>query len=309
MTLYTAEPLDLSRLDPEPLVVADAEATRLEMLGVLQTLWDEARVKDPTLPPIDVLGLRANPASLVTNEFAYGLTLVRQAINDTADALRLAKAVDGALEHLAATYHRTQRQIIVPATDTTAAIYETDAELRSKAQLAPEALADLALTPGGYIYKVRTAFADRIKDVRPIRRGGGHIELRLLGRTGSGLVDDATIAEILRAFNPEGMTQSTDILSVFSAEIDVVAPRLTLVIGRGPDPVAVAAAARSSLAAYAASIHRVGKTVYREALSAAAHVSPVITVRVEDPMEDVIGDMARAPYIDPAAIVVETEIV
>ncbi|MCB8835937.1 baseplate J/gp47 family protein [Aurantimonas sp. VKM B-3413] len=309
MTLYTAEPLDLSRLDTAPLVTVDAEATRLQMLGVLQSLWDEARVKDPTLPPLEVLGLRANPAALLNNEFAYGLTLVKEAINDAADSLRLARAVNGALDHLTASYHRTQRQIIVPATETTPAVYETDAELRARAQLAPEALADLALTPGGYIYKVRTAFADRIKDVRPIRRGGGHIELRLLGRSGDGAVDDATVAEVLRAFEPEGMTQSTDILSVFSAEIVPIAPRLTLVFGRGPDPQVVAAAARASLATYAASLHRIGTTVYREAIASAAHVSPVITVRVEEPAADIAGDIVKAPYIDPSAITIETEIV
>lgn len=297
MTQYTAESLDLSRLSPSPLVTVDFEATLATRLASFRAMWDALRLRNPALPAFDTLMLESEPAVIQNQEFSYAETLILQQINDAAKQLRLAQAGGDNLEHLTATYHRTQRQLIVAATNDTPALYETDVELRGRAQLAPEALSDLGLTPGGCVYKVRTAFADRIKHAFPINRGAGRVELRVLGRAGDGAVPPATIAEIHAAFSIEQGQQSTDVLTVLSAEIVPVVLDVTPVLMRGPDVAAVQAEMRAGLTAYAAGIHKINATVFREAVSSAAHAGAVATVRVNTPAADLVGAPERAPYV------------
>lgn len=310
MTIFSAETLDLSRLPPFRLVDADYEAILAAHKAGFVARWGAERARDPTLPEYDVQGLETDPVVVAMEENSYRRLLDLQALNDAGRRLTLAYADGEALAHLAASYHRTERAIVVPASGNAPAIYESDDDLRARAQLAPEELADLGLSPGGYIGKVRRAFAARIKDVRPIRRGGGAVELRVLGRDGDGTVEDAVLAEIIRAFQPEGMTQSTDILTVFGAEIEHLTPHLTLLIPRGPDPVAVKTAARARLAGYRAGIHRIGASVYGEALTSAAHVDAVISVRLDTAVDEAgrvfAGRPEAAPYIDDVAV--ETEV-
>jgi phage-related baseplate assembly protein len=307
MTAYTAETLDLSRLSAAELVAVDFEATLAARIAYLKTLWTALRASDPTLPDFDTLMLESEPATVLNEEFTYSETLIRQAINDAAKQVRLAQAAGDALEHLTATYHGTQRQLVKAATETTPAIWESDEALRARAQIAPEALADFGLTPGGYVYKVRTAFADRIAHVYPINRGAGRVELRVLGNSGDGTVDVATLTAIAAAFGIEEGVQSTDVLTVLAAEIVPVILDVTLVFRRGPDAAALIAAARTGLAAYAETIHKIGATVYREAIASAAHVGPVLTVRVNGPADDIAGAPEKAPFV--TAIAIGTEII
>ncbi|MCO5083400.1 MAG: baseplate J/gp47 family protein [Rhizobiaceae bacterium] len=306
MTDYTAETLDLSRLDLGPLFDLDYEAWLQARMAKYVEIWNGKRAIDPTLPELDPARLEASTRQIIQEEAADADTKIIAMINDAAKALRLAQANSDALDHLATTFHRTQRKVLIPATESTAAVMESDDDLRSRAQLAPEALADLGLTAGGYIYFVRSAFAAQIKGVRPIRRGGGAVELRLLGRTGNGHVDSPLLAEVIRAFQPEDMTQSTDILTVFSAEIDELVPEIRLRIPRGPDPEEVKAAARKSLLAYRDDVHRIGASVWLEALAAAAKVGPVIRPIVVYPTAHVIGAPERAPWL--ADFVLTTEV-
>lgn len=305
MTGYTAETLDLSRL-PAPSLVDATYATILQArLDHLAALWATRQAIDPTLRDIELL-IKSSTEVLLTEEYATGDMLLRQAINDAANALRLAKAVGGDLEHLTATYHRTTRKLIAstPAGD----LYESDDELRSRAQLAPEALAEMGLTPGGYVYKIRTAFADRIKHVFPINRGAGRVELRVLGRDGDGTVPPALIAEIIAAFQIEEGSQTTDVLTILSADVQRVSADVTLFLPPGPDPDAVKAQAAANLAALGTALHRINAPVYREALSTAAHVGSAITVRVNAPSTDLLRAPEVAPYLASDAITVSHEV-
>ena len=307
---YSAETLDLSRLPAPTIADTNFEARRADLLAKFQALWAAARALNPALPEYDVAMLETDAPVILTEEFAYGDVLLRQSVNEAANSLRLAKAVGGDLDHVAATFHRTQRKIIVPADPIagTAAVYESDDDLRSRAQLAPEALADMGLTPGGYVYKVRTAFADRIKHVFPINRGAGRVELRVLGRDGDGFVPPALLTEIIEAFRIEEGSQTTDVLTVLSAEVPHVVADVTLFLPPGPDPETVKAQARTNLLALGAALHRINAPFYREAVSTAAHVGPVITVRVKTPALDLLRRPEVAPYLAADAITVRHEI-
>lgn len=240
--------------------------------------------------------------SKVCQIWADRLTLKDAQHNRDARAMLLAYNTGADLDHVASTYFRTARPVIRPATATEPAVLMGDEEYRALAQLQPEATADFGLTPGGYVYKIRNEFGEAIKDVSTIRRGSGHMELRVLGRAGDGRVEDATIAAIIRAFAPEGASQSTDILAVFAAEIVAVPVTVTLLLPPGPDPAPVLAAARVRLEAFAAEKHRLGTTLWREAVQSAAHVAPTLTVRVEGMAEVIPGRPEAAPLLSIALI-------
>lgn len=307
MTQYTAESLDLSRLAPVPLVDADYATNLKARLTHFQALWNAARKLDPSLPPINTLALQTEPAVILAQEYQYADTLLRQLMNEIAADLRLATSQKAALDHLAATYHRTQRKLLVAADPVNgiAAVYESDAELRSRAQLAPEGLATFGLTPGGYIYKVRTAFADRIKSVTAINRGAGLVELRALGRAGDGTVSASLLAEIAGAFAAEDASQSTDILTVLGADVEPWTASLILSLLPGPDPDVVKAAAVEAVQAYGVAQHRLGAGLYGEAVTAAAHVGPVEKVRHAGGFTDRMPRPEAAPYLRSVRVVVE----
>lgn len=305
MTNYTAETLDFSRLDAPTLVPIDYEDRLSTLIGKFVEFWNAFRLLDPTLPAFDTTSIESDPAVILSQVYAFGDMLLRQEINDAANSLRLPFAVGADLDLLAGTFHRTQRRILVPANSVTGApaIYESNEEYRARAQLAPEALADMGLTPGGYVFKVRTQFADRISHVFPINRGAGRVELRVLGREGDGEVSPALLAEIIAAFQIEEGSQSTDVLTVLPAEIERITPSVTLFVPRGPDRARVEEAAATGISALGASLRRINAPVFREAIAAAAHVGPVVTVRVNSPSLDVaprpeVVPIFGAPIVD-----------
>lgn len=239
MTAFAADTLDLSRLGAPTLAEVDFEASRARLLAEFLRLWAQARVANPSLPDYDVQTLETDPAVILTEEFAFGDTLLRQAINDAANALRLAKAVGDDLGHIAKTYHNTDRLVLDPGDATAnpprAVAYESDDEYRARAQLAPEAYPLYGLTQGGYIYRVRRLFGDRVKGVRALRRGGGRIDLIILARYGDGTPAETLIGDIQAAFESEDASQCTDIVLVRPAQIVATPVRVVLGLPPGPD--------------------------------------------------------------------------
>lgn len=310
MTLFNAETLDLSRLGAPTLVEVDYAASKARLVAELLRLWKEARTRDPSLPEFDVAQLETDPAIILSEEFAFGDTLLRQAINDAANALRLATAVGDDLGHIAKTYHNTNR-LVLDAGDPAAIpprnpVYEGDTEYRARAQLAPEAYPLYGLTPGGYIYRTRRLFGHVIKDVRPLRLGGGRIDLIVLARAGDGSVAPQIIGDIQLAFDGEADSESTDILTVRAAAIVTTPVRVTLGVPRGPASAPLIAAATEAIAKLGAERHAIGETLHVQAIGAVAKVGPARWARVEAPLADVIGSADGAPWI--SGIEIETEV-
>lgn len=306
MTTTTADTLDMSRLDAPTLLPIDYEALRTAMLAKFVELWEAARIIRPDLPPYSVGSLETDPAVILNEEFAYFEMLLRSLVNEMANSLRLAKAVGTDLGHIATTYHATERLIIKAATDTTAEVDEGDEEYRARAQLSTEALAQYGLTPGSYIYRVKTLFGDRVLDVAPVRTGGGGIDLVILGRAGDGTPAPTLIGDIAAAFDGERNSQSTDIVTVRAAEIRSTPVRIVIGLRKGPDPDAVKVAAKAAVQALGDQCHLLNETLYVQALGAAAKVGPALYARVEEPSDDVIGGPYGAPWV--SSIAIDTEI-
>lgn len=304
---YSADTLDLSVLPSTPLVHIDREEIIAARKALFAQLWAEAQSHNPNLPSFDTLDLEYEPVTITSEAFAVSEALILQSINDAGKKLRLADSFGSYLDHIAVTYHRSERQTIRAASDNADAILEGDSQYRERTQLAPEALADMGLTAGAYIYKIRTEFAEDIKDVYPINRGDGHVEIRVLGRSGNGAVPAPTITKIVAAFQIEEGQQSTDVLTVLSADIEEIVWDVTIYIKRGPDPSVVEALALEKLQALAASLHKINQTIHLEALTSAAHVGPVVTCKVNAPLADKIKSSTTAYFV--TAINVKAEIV
>lgn len=306
--MTTASSLDLSRLGAPTLVKIDYEATLRVRLLKFKALWDAARAKDPTLPAFDVIDADGNPLTqfdtsvVLEQEFAFGETMIGETINDHASALRLATAVDADLDHVAMTYKATERLIISPATETSAEVLESNEELRARAQLADEARPLFGLTPGGYVWRVRKLFGDRVKDVRALRRPGGHLDLIVLARAGDGTPADTLIGDIQAAFDGEAGSQSTDIVTVRKARIVPAEVVVKLWVPNGPDPAVAVALATTAITNLGAERHKISETLHAQAIGAVAKSGAVRKVDVLGPLADVGGGPDGAPYISSIAV-------
>lgn len=310
MTGYTAETLDLSRLQAPALVDIAFQPILDERLADFEALWEAERALDPTLPPFDVLMIEADPVRVVTRDFSFGDMILKGAINDTANALRLATAPGVELDHVAGTYTNTAR-LLIDAGDPIASpprppVYESDTEYRARAQLSGEALPLFGLTPGGYIWRVRRAFGDRVKGVRSLKRPGGRIDLVILARAGDGTPAETLIGDIQLGFAGEDASQSTDTVTVVPARIVGTTVKVVLGLPRGPAKEPVEAAAEAAIAALAAERHAIGETLHQQAIGAVAKVAPARYARVLSPLDDVVGGDDGAPFV--TAITVTSEI-
>ncbi len=309
MTLYTADSLDLSLIAAPTLAEVDYEASRARLLAEFVRLWQEAMAKDTSLPLYDVQTLETDPAVILTEEFAYGDTLLRQALNDAANALRLAKANGADLDHIAITYQNTHRLLLdlgdAMANPPRPPLYEPDEAYRARAQLSLEAYPLFGLTPGGYVYRVRKLFGDLIKDVRTIRRGGGKVDVVILARAGNGAAPAEMIGDLQALYESEEASACTDIPTAVSATIVSTPVRIVLGVPPGPDTAPVITEATSAVAALAAERHKIGETLHVQALGAVARVGGVRYARVELPVADVTGGAAGAPYASSIQILTE----
>ncbi|PZA12470.1 hypothetical protein DNX69_10880 [Rhodopseudomonas palustris] len=306
--MTTAASLDLSRIGAPTLVTIDYEAALTARLLHFKALWDAARLRDPTLPAFDVIDAAGNPVTqfdsnvVLEQEFAYGETMVEQTINDHANALRLATSAGADLDHLAVTYKATSRLILSPATGTTSEVLEADDELRERAQISDEARPLFGLTPPGYVWRVRKLFGDRVKDVRPLRRPGGHMDLYILARDGDGTPAETLIGDIQGAFDGEAGSHSTDIVTVLPARIVAAPVQVKLWVARGPDPALAVALASTAIASLGAERHRIGETLHAQAIGAVAKSGAVRKVDVLAPLVDVVGGQDGAPHISSIAV-------
>lgn len=269
MTTLVASPvaLDLSRL-PAPAVIMN-----LDFQAELAALTADFASRCAAIGLQFDGFVESDPAVVLLQTCAYRIFLAKGAINDSARAILLAFATGADLDNLAA-FYGIARLTVTPATPTTPAVMETDADLRLRVQLAPELLPHAGMTPGGYRGLALRA-APSVKDVAPLKREGGVVDLILLGREGDGSVPPAVVQAVAAILADDGATQLTDIVTVRSARIVPYAVQLTATIPFGPDPALVRSSIETAVRAYAEDRRRIGLPVFRQMLEAAASVGGV----------------------------------
>ncbi|HED4180639.1 baseplate assembly protein [Enterobacter bugandensis] len=284
--------IDLSLL-PAPQIVDEPD---------FETLLAERKAAFVALYPADeqaavarTLALESEPITKQLQESTYREVLLRQRINEAAQAVMVAYALGGNLDQLAANYN-VKRLTVTPADNDAvppvAAVMESDDALRLRVPAAFEGLS-VAGPTAAYEFHARSADG-RVADASATSPLPAEVVLTLLSREGDGTADSDLLAVVEKALNSESVRPVADRLTVRSAEIIPYSVDATIFLYPGPEAEPVMAAAKASLQKYIASQTRLGRDIRRSALYAALHVEGVQRVELASPLNDVVLDKTQA---------------
>ncbi|MDK9605385.1 baseplate assembly protein [Lelliottia wanjuensis] len=284
--------IDLSQLPaPQIVDVPDFETLLAERKAAFVALYpaeEQAAVAR-------TLALESEPITKQLQESTYREVLLRQRINEAAQAVMVAYALGGDLEQLAANYN-VKRLTVTPAdTDAVppvAAVMESDEALRLRVPAAFEGLS-VAGPTAAYEFHARSADG-RVADASATSPAPAEVVLTVLSREGDGTAGDDLLAMVEKALNSESVRPVADRLTVRSAEIIPYSVDATIFLYPGPGAEPVMAAAKASLQKYIASQTRLGRDIRRSALYAALHVEGVQRVELASPLNDVVLDKTQA---------------
>lgn len=286
--------VDLSQLPaPDVVEALDYESILAERKATLVSLFPEEQ-QDAVAR---TLSLESEPLTKFLEENAYREVIWRQRVNEAARAVMLASAAGNDLDVMAANSN-TARLTITPADDTAvppvAAVLESDADLRSRAQQAFEGLS-VAGPVGAYEYHGRSADG-RVADISVISPTPACVTITVLAREGDGSAGADLLAVVDKALNAEDVRPVGDRVTVQAAEIVPYQVTATLFFYPGPEAEPILAAAKTKLEAYITAQHRLGRDVRKSALYAALHVEGVQRVELTAPLADIVIGKHQASY-------------
>jgi phage-related baseplate assembly protein len=284
--------IDLSQLPaPEVIEVPDFEtllAERKEALIALYPAEEQAAMRR-------VLALESDPIVKCLQESVYREILLRQRINEAAQAVMVAYALGSDLDQLAARSN-VQRLTITPANPDAVppvdAVMESDDALRVRV---PEAFEGLSVAGPTAAYEFHARSADgRVQDVSAISPSPATVLVTVLSREGNGTATADLLNTVDKALNDESVRPVADRVSVQAATINDyrVQAKLHLFDGVAAAPCLKAANAR--LAAYLTEQKKLGRSVRRESYGAVLRVAGVDWVDITEPAEDIIMDRTQA---------------
>lgn len=284
--------IDLSQLPaPQIVDVPDFETLLAERKAAFVGLYPA----DEQAAVARTLALESEPITKQLQESTYREVLLRQRINEAAQAVMVAYALGGDLEQLAANYN-VKRLTVTPADNDAvppvAAVMESDDALRLRVPAAFEGLS-VAGPTAAYEFHARSADG-RVADASATSPLPAEVVLTLLSREGDGTADSDLLAVVEKALNSESVRPVADRLTVRSAEIIPYSVDATIFLYPGPEAEPVMAAAKASLQKYIASQTRLGRDIRRSALYAALHVEGVQRVELASPLNDVVLDKTQA---------------
>ena len=241
--------------------------TRLESMGI----------------DYDVASLESDPVVKILEVAAYRETLLRARVNTAARAIMLAYAQENDLDQLGV-YYGVERQITGYDADSNP-IYETDTRLRTRIQLAPEALS-VAGPVGAYEFHAMSVDTT-VKSVAVYSPDPGEVHVYPLVDTGDGTPSQSVLEKIQKKLAETDIRPLTDMVQVMAPTKVAYTVDVSLEIDEGPDEAVVKAAAAAAIQKYADSRHIVATHVHLSGIIAAAHVSGVVSVTVNSPTADV----------------------
>ncbi|AMO47667.1 Phage-related baseplate assembly protein [Kosakonia oryzendophytica] len=286
--------IDLSQL-PAPDVVEELnyetilDARKATLISLFPTDEQEAIAR--------TLALESEPLTKFLEENAYREVMWRQRVNEAARAVMLAYAAGNDLDVVAANSN-TARLTITPADDSTlpptAAVMESDKDLRLRAQQAFEGLS-VAGPVGAYEYHGRSADG-RVADISVVSPNPAYITVSVLSREGDGSASDELVAIVDKALNAEDVRPVGDRVTVQSAQIVPYQINATLYFYPGPESEPIRQAAEAQLKAYINAQRRLGRDIRQSAIYAALHVEGVQRVELSAPQSDLVLDKHQASY-------------
>lgn len=286
--------VDLSQLPaPEVVDVPDFEILLAQRKADLIALYPA----DEQDAVAKVLALESDPIVKVLQENTYREILLRQRINEAAQAVMVAYALSTDLDQLAAN-NNVQRLTITPAnTDAVPpvdAVMESDDDLRLRV---PEAFEGLSVAGPTAAYEFHARSADgRVADVSAISPSPAVVVVTVLSRDGDGTAPADLLAMVDSALNDDAVRPVADRVTVQAAQIIPYQINATLYFYPGPEAEPILAAAKDKLKNYIASVKRLGRDIRRSAIYAALHVEGVQRVELASPAADVVLTKTQASW-------------
>lgn len=284
--------IDLSQLPaPEVIEVPDFETLlteRKEALIALYPAEEQAAVRR-------VLALESDPMMKTLQENTYREILLRQRINEAAQAVMVAYALGSDLDQLAAN-HNVQRLTVTPADPDAVppvdAVMETDDALRVRV---PEAFEGLSVAGPTAAYEFHAKSADgRVQDVSATSPSPASVLITVLSREGNGEAAGDLLATVDTALNAETVRPVADRVTVQGATIHDYSVKAKLHLFDGVAAGPCLEAANAQLAAYLTEQKKLGRSVRRESYGAVLRVPGVDWVEMIEPAADIILDRTAA---------------
>lgn len=294
--------IDLSQLPaPQIIEVPDFEA-----------LFAERKAAFVVLYPVDeqdavrrTLDLESEPVTKLLQENTYREILLRQRINEAAQAVMVAYAMGGDLDQLAA-INNVKRLTIIPGDPTAIppvqAVMESDTDLR---QRIPAAMEGLSVAGPSAAYEFHARSADgRVADASAISPTPANVTVTILSREGDGTAAADLLAVVAAALNDESVRPVADRVTVQSASIVNYTINAQLYLYPGPEAEPIKAAAIERLQSYIKAQARLGRDIRRSAIYGALHVEGVQRVELTAPAVDVVLDKSKAAYCTTATVTI-----
>jgi len=286
--------IDLSQLPaPDVVEVIDYETLLAERKATLVSLYPE----DQQAAIARTLTLESEPMVMLLEENAYREVILRQRINEAAEAVMVAYATGADLAQLGA-IGTVVRLTFTAADDSTvpptAAVMEADGDYRGRIPQAFEGLS-VAGPTGAYEYHARSADG-RVADASAISPSPANVTITVLSRENNGEASADLLAIVEAALNDENVRPVADRVLVQSAAVVDYRVDATLYLYPGPEAEPIRAAAEAKLQAYISAQSRLGRDIRKSALYAALHVEGVQRVELAAPAVDVVLDKTQAAY-------------
>ncbi|EJL88014.1 baseplate J/gp47 family protein [Pantoea sp. GM01] len=284
--------IDLSQLPaPEVIEVPDFEtllAERKEALIALYPADEQAAIRR-------VLALESDPVVKCLQESVYREILLRQRINEAAQAVMVAYALGSDLDQLAARSN-VQRLTVTPANPDAVppvgAVMESDDALRVRV---PDAFEGLSVAGPTAAYEFHARSADgRVQDVSAISPSPATVLVTVLSREGNGAAPDDLLSTVDKALNDDTVRPVADRVTVQPATINDYRVQAKLHLFDGVAAAPCLEAANERLAAYLIEQKKLGRSVRRESYGAVMRVAGVDWVDITEPAEDIIMDRTQA---------------
>ncbi len=288
--------VDLSQLPAPEIVDAPDFETLLAVRKEAYISYFPAEQQDAVRR---TLALESDPVVKLLQENTYREILLRQRINEAAQAVMVAYALGSDLDQLAANYG-VGRLVVTPADNSAvppvAAVMEADDELRLRV---PQAFEGLSVAGPTAAYEFHARSADgRVADASATSPSPATVVITVLSREGNGAASADLLAVVDTALNDESIRPLADRVTVQSAAIVPYEVNATLYFYPGPEAEPILAAARARLEKYIASQTRLGRDIRRSAIYAALHVEGVQRVELESPAQDVVLDKTQAAWCE-----------
>lgn len=284
--------IDLSQLPaPDVVETLDYETLLAERKATLVSLYPESE----QAAIARTLTLESEPIVKLLQENAYREVLLRQRVNEAAQAVMVAYALSNDLEQLAAN-NNVQRLMITPAdvdaVPPVAAVMESDADLRQRIPAAFEGMS-VAGPTGAYEYHAASA-SGLVADASAISPAPAEVIVTILSRDGDGTASPELLATVSAALNDDEVRPVADRVKVQSAKIVNYQIEATVFVYPGPAIEPILADAQKRLLAYINEMRRLGRDIRRSAIYAALTTQGVQRVELASPSGDVVLDKTQA---------------